>query len=106
MNWDNLLETTKMALKEMLAEESEALSEDKARLELIAGDIVGYLKLKMTGDEEEERNADRILRHLKVEARVLAARHEVKAQRMVAVKMELIARTGLAFLKAGIKAAL
>ena len=106
MNWDGLLQATRAALKEMLAEESEAIAEDTARLELIAGDIVGYLKLKMTGDEEDKRNADKILRHLKVEAQVLAARHEVKAKRIVAVKVELMARTGLAFLKAGIKAAL
>ncbi len=106
MDWDKLLETTKDALKDMLAEESAAIAEDKARLEIIAGDIVGYLKLKMTGDAEEERNADRILRHLKMEAQLLAARHEVKAKRIVAVKVELIARTALALLRAGIKAAL
>ncbi len=106
MNWDNLLETTKEALRELLREESAAAADDTARIEIIAGDVVGYLKLKMTGDAEEERNADRLLRHLKVEARVLASRHEVKAKRIVAVKVELIARTALALLRAGIKAAL
>lgn len=103
VEWDKLIETTKNALIELFAEESEELSKDVARIGLIAGDIVGYQRLKMSGNEEDERNATRILKHLVAEARVVAALYEVKARRIVSMKVELMARTGLALLKAGVE---
>ena len=64
--------------------------------------MVGYWKLRLTGDEEEQRNAERILKHLKAEARLVAALHEVKARINVERLVSAMSVTGLALLKSGL----
>jgi len=107
MNWDELVKTIESSLKEMFAEESKELSKDALRLKMIASDIVFYIKSKLSASTDtEEAVADRLLKHLKAEAFLLAARHEVKARRNLANKIEIMARAGLALIKAGIKGVL
>jgi len=104
MNWDELVKTIETSLKEMFAEESKELSKDALRLKMIASDIVFYIKTSLS--DSTAHNADRLLKHLKAEALLLAARHEVKARRNLANKIEIMARAGLALIKAGIKGVL
>jgi len=107
MNWEELVKTIETSLKEMFAEESKELSKDALRLKMIASDIVFYIKSKLSASTDtEEAVADRLLKHLKAEALLLAARHEVKARRNLANKIEIMARAGLSLIKAGIKGAL
>ena len=106
MDWTKAIEEVRGALSAVLRKESESLSEDAKRLEVIAGDMVGYWKLSLIAQNEEdardERNAERILKHLKAEARLVAARHEVKARINVERLVSAMSATGLALLKSGL----
>ena len=102
MDWKKAIEEVREALSGVLAMESATLSMDAKRLEMIAGDMVGYWKLMLTGDGEDKRNAERILKHLKAEARLVAALHEVKARINVERLVSAMSVTGLALLKSGL----
>jgi len=106
MDFDKLKETTADALRDLIGKESESIAEDVEELKVIAGRLVAYWKRSLDGDE----TADRMIRHLKVQARLLVEIHHVEGQRNLATTVERIlsavAAAGLALLKAGIKAAL
>ncbi len=103
--WDELRTTTAEALAVMLGRESEAIGEDAEELGVIAGRMTDYWRKSMDGDE----TADRMIRHLKAQARLLVEIHHVEARRNLASTIERIltamAEVGLAMLRAGLKVA-
>lgn len=106
MDFEKLKETTTEALIDLIGKESKSIAEDVDELKVIAGRLVEYWKRALDGDE----TADRMIRHLKVQARLLVEIHHVEARRGLATTVEKIldavAAAGLALLRAGIKAVL
>jgi hypothetical protein len=102
VNWSKAIEEVKWSLSVVLESESTELAADGKRLELIAGDMVGYWKKTLTGDDEDQRNAERILKHLRSEARLVAEIHGVKARINVERLVSAMSATGLALLKSGL----
>lgn len=101
-NWDVLIETTTRVLVEVAKEYSEELASDENRLTALAGDVVGYVKLRyIGGDEQNLRNAGRILKLAKQDASAVARRYSVKRAGAFATYVHGMAMSMLALMRGG-----
>jgi len=103
---DDLIKTLSNDIKNRLKREEHRLANDSGVLEATARDLARYLKMTITGSDEEKERSKRMLRHVKSRAKLLAASYEVRTRDLLADILDDVAVAAMSLLKVGLKGVL